>query len=160
MLGKAVRGTVAGVAGTWLMDVVTTGLLEGQSEETKAREEAARPNGKHAVTNLVDRIETVTGRTFDERQRSMLTQAIHFGLGAVPGAIYAILRRRVPVLAAGHGLLYGLLLWAVNDEYLNTALGLAGPFEAYPLETHWRGLVGHAVLGVATDVAIDLLPGR
>jgi hypothetical protein len=31
--------------------------------------------------------------------------------------------------------------------------------EAYPLETHWRGLVGHAALGVATDTTIELLGG-
>ena len=159
MLGQALPGIVAGTVATWLMDLVTTGLLESQSDATTAREEAARPNGKGAVENLVDQLEARLGLSLDERQRTLLMEAIHFGLGAGPGAAYAVLRRRLPVLAAGHGLLYGVLLWAVNDEYLNTALGFAGPFEAYPLETHWRGLVGHAVLGVATDVGIDLLGG-
>lgn len=159
MVGPALRGAVAGTAATWLMDLVTTGLLEGQSAAAKAREEAARPNGKGAVENLVGQLEARFRLSLDERQRSLLMQVIHFGLGAGPGAAYAILRRRVPLLAAGNGLVYGVLLWAVNDEYLNTALGFAGPFEAYPLETHWRGLVGHAVLGVATDVGIDVLGG-
>jgi hypothetical protein len=159
-MGRLVwRGALAGAAATWLMDLVTTGLLEGQSEETTAREEAARPNGKGAVENLVGLIEARSGLTLDEAQRSQLAQAIHFGLGIAPGALYALVRRRLPLIGAGHGLLYGLLLWALNDEYLNTKLGLAGSFEAYPLDTHWRGLVGHAVLGVATDVGIDLLRG-
>ena len=52
-----------------------------------------------------------------------------------------------------------MAVWAVNDEYLNTRLGLAGPFAAYPIETHFRGLVGHVVLGVATDTGISLLGG-
>ena len=47
----------------------------------------------------------------------------------------------------------------VNDEFLNTRLGLAAPFGAYPIETHLRGLVGHLVLGVATDTTIELLGG-
>ncbi len=158
-LADAARGAVAGAVGTWLMDLVTTGLLEGQSQETKQREEAARPNGKGSVENLVDRIETMSGRPLDETQRSMLMQGIHFGLGVAPGAVYAVLRDRVPLVRAGRGLLYGLLLWAVNDEYANSALGLAAPFDAYPLETHWRGLIGHAVLGTATDSGIDLLGG-
>ncbi len=158
-VADAARGAIAGVVGTWLMDLVTTGLLEGQKPETAQREEAARPNGKGSVENLVDRIESISGRAFDERQRTMLTQVIHFGLGAGPGALYAALRPHVPLIGAGRGLLYGFLLWAVNDEFLNIELGLAAPFGAYPTETHWRGLVGHAVLGMATDSGVDLLGG-
>lgn len=153
----ATSGAIAGGVATWLMDVVTTGLMEGQGPEVREREEAARPNGKGAIENLIDQIEATTGRSLDEAQRSMLTQVIHFGLGVGPGALYAVLRRRVPLIGAGRGLAFGLLLWAVNDEYLNTRLGLAGPFDAYPLETHWRGLVGHVVLGMATDSGIDIL---
>ena len=159
-LADAARGALAGAVGTWLMDLVTTGLLEGQSRETTRREEAARPNGKGSVENLVDRIEKMSGRPFDPRQRTMLTQVIHYGLGVAPGALYGALRHRVPLLGAGRGLVYGLVLWAVNDEYANTALGLAGPFGAYPLQTHWRGLVGHVVLGMATDSGIDALGGQ
>jgi hypothetical protein len=56
-------------------------------------------------------------------------------------------------------LIYGFLLWAINDEYANTALGLAAPPEAYPAETHLRGLVGHLVLGALTDSGVDALGG-
>ena len=153
------RGALAGAGATWLMDLVTTGLLEGQPAAVTAREESARPNGKGAVANLVDGLEAQLGLSLSEKQRALAMEIIHYGLGVVPGALYAVLRRRLPVVGAGRGLAYGLLLWAVNDEYLNTALGLAGPFDAYPLETHWRGLLGHAVLGVATDFGIDLTGG-
>lgn len=154
-----ISGAVAGAVGTWIMDLVTTGMLEGQSAEVTRQEEGARPNGKSAVANLVDRLESAAGLTLDDAQRSAAEQAIHFGLGVVPGALYGALRQRVPVLGAGRGLVYGVLLWALNDEYLSTHLGLAGPFDAYPLETHWRGFVGHAALGVATDTGLDLLGG-
>lgn len=156
--GDAVRGAIAGALATWLMDLVTTGLAQGQSAETTEREKAARPNGQGAVENLVDRIESVTGQSFDQSQRNVLMQGIHFGLGVGPGAVYGALRGRVPLVGAGRGLFYGLLLWAVNDEYLNIKLGLAAPFRDYPLETHWRGVVGHVVLGMATDSGIDILP--
>jgi uncharacterized membrane protein YagU involved in acid resistance len=151
----AVRGGVGGLVGTLLMDLVTTGLLEGQSAESKRQEDAARPNGKSSVANLVDRIDAQYGLKLDDRQLAAAAQVVHFGLGVVPGAAYGVLRRRVPLLGAGRGLLYGLALWAVNDEYLNTTFGLAGPVEAYPPEAHWRGLVGHVVLGAATDTVID-----
>jgi hypothetical protein len=90
----AVRGGLAGFAATWLMDLVTTGLYEGQSPETTAHEMAARPNGKGAVENLVDRVEAASGRTFSDAQRSGLTQAIHYGLGLGPGVC-------TPCFAAG-----------------------------------------------------------
>ncbi len=155
-----VRGALAGAVGTWLMDLVTTGLLEGQSKESLQREKEARPNGRSSVANLVDRIEELMGVALEPDQRSMATQAIHYGLGILPGALYGSLRNRLPILGAGRGVVYGVILWAVNDEYLNARLGLAGEFGAYPLKTHWRGLVGHIALGVATDTSIDLLGGH
>lgn len=154
-----IRGAVAGAVATWVMDLVTTGMLERQPPEVTAREEAARPNGKSALANLVDRIEQRFGLSLDERQQSTLIQVIHYGLGIVPGAVYGVLRRRLPIVGAKRGLLYGITLWAVNDEFVNSALGLAGPFGAYPVETHLRGLVGHAVLGLVTDAGIDVLGG-
>ncbi len=152
-------GALAGAVGTWLMDLVTTGLLEGQSKESLRWEKEASPNGKSSVANLVDRIEGLAGVTLKGDQRSMATHAIHYGLGILPGALYGSLRNRLPLLRAGRGIVYGLILWAVNDEYLNARLGLAGGFGAYPLKTHWRGLVGHIGLGVATDTTIDVLGG-
>ena len=89
----------------------------------------------------------------------MALQAIHYGLGIVPGALYAVARNRLPLVGAAGGLLFGAALWALNDEYLNSALGLAAPFGAYPVETHVRGLVGHLALGGATDSILDLLGG-
>lgn len=155
----ATRGALGGLVATWLMDLVTTGLVEGQSAESKRREEAARPNGKGAVENLVDRIEGGLGLELDGQQRAAAAQIVHFGLGVVPGALYGVIRRRLPLIGAGRGVLFGVLLWAVNDEYLNTTLGLAGPYEDYPADAHWRGLVGHAVLGATTDTVIEALRG-
>ncbi|MEZ0239764.1 MAG: DUF1440 domain-containing protein [Chloroflexota bacterium] len=155
----AVRGGLAGAVATWLMDLVTTGLYDGQSPEVTEREKAAQPNGKSSVENLLDRIETETGFVVEPLQRPMVLQAMHYALGIGPGAVYGVLRNRLPLVGAARGLLFGLVVFAVNDEYMNTKLGLAGPIEAYPVETHWRGLVGHATLGVATDTTIELLGG-
>lgn len=159
MIRDAIRGALAGAAATWLMDLVTTGMLEAQPREVTAREAAARPNGKSSVANLVDRVEAETGMTVPAAQRPMLENLIHYALGVVPGALYGVLRRYVPFARLGRGLAYGVLLFAANDEYANTKLGLAGPIEAYPPETHLRGLAGHAVLGVATETGIQLLGG-
>ena len=159
MLVDAVRGALAGAAATWLMDQVTTGLYEAQPPEVTKLEAAGRPNGKGSVANLVDRVESATGFTVPPARRPLLENAIHYALGIVPGAVYGVVRRYLPFARLGRGLAFGLTLFAVNDEYLNTKLGLAGPIEAYPPETHLRGLAGHAVLGVGTETGIQLLGG-
>lgn len=159
LLRDAARGAIAGAAATYLMDLVTTGMYEAQAPDVTKREALARPNGKSSVANMVDRFERVTGLRIPTARRPLVENAVHYGLGIVPGAIYGVLRRRVPGLRARAGLAYGMALFTVNDEYLNTRLGLAGPVRAYPAETHFRGLAGHAVLGVGTESAIQLLGG-
>src|SRR5262245_26847544 len=153
----AIRGGIAGAVGTWLMDKSTSGILSAQPKAITKLEERARPNGKGSVPNLVDRLQATFGLSISEQRRPMVEQAIHYGLGIVPGAIYGLMRGRVPLVGMGRGLPFGLLLWALNDEWLNSVLGLAAPFGDYPMETHLRGLAGHAVLGATTDTTITLL---
>jgi hypothetical protein len=158
-LGNAVRGAIAGAAATWVMDLATSAMLDRQSPGSRGREEAARVNRKSSIENLVDRAADVFDIELDAEMNARATQATHYALGIVPGALYGALRDRVPLIGAGGGLVYGALLWAVNDEWLATQLGLAAPPDAYPPETHLRGLVGHLVLGAGTDSGIDLLGG-
>lgn len=157
--GDILRGAVAGGVATWVMDQVTTGMLASQPPDVTEREEAARPNGQSALENLVDMVAATLDIELAPDTRATVTRAAHYALGVVPGAKYGLVRRRVPFVGAGRGLLYGFLLWAILDEYLATRLGIAAAPEAYPPETHLRGLVGHLVLGVVTDAGIDVLGG-
>jgi uncharacterized membrane protein YagU involved in acid resistance len=145
------------MVGTWMMDLVTTALLQKQTRKVTAREEAARPDGKGSVELMLERIEDTAGVELNEQQRGLAMQWLHYALGAVPGALYVFARERIPGIGATNGMAYGALLFVVNDEWLNWKLGFAGPPDAYPTETHLRGLIGHLVLGVTTDVVADLL---
>jgi hypothetical protein len=155
----AIRGAVAGAAATWLMDLVTTRLYEGQPADVTRREEAAQPNGKSSVANMVDRFESGTGVRIPANRRPLLENAVHYALGVVPAAVYGVVRRRLPLARAGEGAVFGLAVFALNDEYLSTRLGLAGPYTAYPAQTHLRGLAGHVTLGLGTETGIQLLGG-
>jgi uncharacterized membrane protein YagU involved in acid resistance len=154
LIWTVARGAAAGVIGTWVMDRVTTAMYERESAGDKAQEQAAWPNGKPSVPNLVDLGSRVTGVRFSAQAKPKVEQATHYLLGIGPGVLYALLRNRVPVLGAGRGLVYGALLFALNDELMNTALGLSGPPSAYPAAAHLRGLAGHVALGVTTDLAL------
>jgi hypothetical protein len=138
------------------MDVVTAGVQRRQSAEDAEREAAARPNGQSSVANLVDLGSRRIGVSLDRPSKDLATNVVHYALGMLPGAAYALIRERAPAVGAGRGILFGLALWAVNDELLNTVLGLAAPPDAYPPSSHLRGLIGHLVLGVGTGVGIDL----
>ena len=159
MIRDALRGAIAGAAATWLMDRLTTGMLQLQAPEVTAREEAAQANGKSSVANMIDRVEAQTGLTVPPARRPLVESSVHYLLGIVPGAIYGVIRRYVPVARAANGLGFGLAIFAVNDEYANAALRLSGPPGDYPVQTHFRGLAGHAVLGMATETGIVLLGG-
>jgi hypothetical protein len=159
MLRDAMRGALAGAFATWLMDLVTTGIYAIHPPEVLEQEKAAQPNGKSSVTNLVDRLEALTGLTIPAESRATVENAVHYGLGVAPGAAYGVLRHYAPASRLGRGLAYGLVLFVVNDELMNASLGLSGPIDAYPPESHLRGLAGHAVLGVATETGIQILGG-
>lgn len=58
---------------------------------------------------------------------------------------------------AGQGLAFGLAFFLLVDALADTALGLAKPPQAYPWQTHARGLAGHLVFGLVTDTSLDLL---
>ena len=106
---------------------------------------------------LVRTIEETADVELNDDQRALGTQLIHYALGAIPGALYVFARERIPGVGAARGLIYGALLFIVNDEWLNWRLGFAGSPGSYPTETHMRGLVGHLVLGGTTDVLADIL---
>lgn len=157
VIGGLISGALAGAIGTWAMDLVTTGVQQSQSKADAKLEKAAQPNGKSSIDNLLDLIEARAGMPVSDDVRPMVLQGLHYALGVGPGALYGVLRDRVPLLAAGRGLVFGAVLWALNDEYLNTALGLAAPPDAYPASTHLRGLIGHLALGATIDTALDIL---
>ncbi|MBD0274353.1 MAG: hypothetical protein ICV73_20770 [Acetobacteraceae bacterium] len=83
--------------------------------------------------------------------------AVHYGLGMVMGAAYAALRQRVGAVGAGRGVPFGLAMFALQDEGLNTLLGTGGPPGRYPWQTHARGAAAHALFGFVTDAVLRLL---
>jgi uncharacterized membrane protein YagU involved in acid resistance len=153
----ALRGAAAGAVATWVMDGVTSAMLEAQPAPVTAREEAAQPNGRSSVGNLVAKVQSAIGVRLRAANRRKVETMVHYALGIVPGAMYGVLRPRVPGLGAARGLAYGTAVFLLNDELMNARLGLSGPITAYPTQTHVRGLVGHAVLGATMDTGLDLL---
>src|SRR5213076_2792912 len=92
LVGGLVAGAVSGGIATWLMDMVTTGIQQGQSRMDAQREKAAQANGKSSVENLLETAEATLGVRLDESLRPIALQGIHYGLGIGPAALYGALR--------------------------------------------------------------------
>jgi uncharacterized membrane protein YagU involved in acid resistance len=158
LLGDLIKGAVAGAVAVWVMDRVTWDMYDREPREAYRREKRAQPGGNYAATNLAIHAADLAGVDLPtKRQQYAAGDVVHYGLGIVPGALYGALRRRVPWLGRARGLAYGLLLFVVEDEVANPLLGnTSGPL-AYPWQAHWRGLVGHLVLGAVTDTVAGAL---
>lgn len=149
----ALVGAAAGLAGTWLMDQVTTYLYERESDRAREDEDRAR-GGRTAYGIAAERIAEAVGNPLSDEQRTRAGTMVHWTLGATAGALYAILRGRLPGADLAGGLAFGTAFWLVMDEGANTLLGLTPPPQAFPLETHARGMAGHLVLGAATETIL------
>ncbi len=155
--GSIMKGALAGAAGVWVMDRVTWFLYRKEGQAERDQEDEARVFDLDVAHALVRRVAKLTGSDHGQEQPNAAGLVVHYGLGVAPGALYAKLRRSQPWLGAGAGFLYGLALWAINDEVMTRVLGIAGPADEYPWQAHARGVAGHVALGMGTDVVLNVL---
>ncbi|MCZ2857505.1 hypothetical protein [Blastococcus sp. VKM Ac-2987] len=144
-----VAGALGGYVASRTMDVATRWFYRRHSEATKIREEELAPGG--TLVQLGKKLGGATGRDLDDEAAGRVGLAVHRSFGVTYGVLAAALTRRgMRPLAAG--LCVGAGAFLVVDE--GTALPL---LTAYPLESHARGVVGHATLGLVTGVLLELL---
>jgi hypothetical protein len=143
-------GTAAGFLAGQVMDRATTWFYERQSDDSKRRESEVLPEG--APMASARRLAGLIGAEPTDDQAGQLAAAMHRSLGQLYGVAAASLTRRgVPPLAAG--VAAGLGGFVLVDELANS-LFFTPPPQAYPVESHLRGLVGHLTFGAATGVVL------
>jgi hypothetical protein len=155
LIADLILGAAAGAAATWAMDKATTFLYELQPEETREREDKAR-GGKTAYEIAAEKGAKIAGRRLDDDERKKIGSAIHWTVGVSSGAVYGLLRNRSRHVGFGSGLAYGLAMYLAIDEGLLSATKLSPPPDAFPWQTHARGLAGHLILGLLLDGTFDL----
>ncbi len=156
VLGDLVKGALAGAAATWVMGQATTFLYERESKPAREAEDEAR-GGKTAYGVAAEKAAGAVGLTLSEEQRKQAGSAIHWVLGAGAGAAYGVLRGRLPGADVGAGLAFGAAFFLLVDEGANTALGLTPAPDAFPWQTHARGLAGHLVFGLTAHAVLGAL---
>ena len=53
--------------------------------------------------------------------------------------------------------MFGLGLWLLQDEVLNSVTGLGAKPQEYPWQAHARGLAAHLAYGVVTELALGVV---
>lgn len=155
--GFVVRGVIAGTIGAWVMDRATWFIQDRQPVAALERERTAWQDGLDVPHVSVYRLRRLAGFHARHAQPSTLGILLHYLFGIGPAIAYAALRERDLKFAADRGLLYGLTIFLLWDETLAVATKIASPPQAYPWQAHFRGLVGHLSLGLATHAALTAL---
>jgi len=145
-------GAAAGVAAGQVMDRATTWFYERQSDASRQRENELLPEG--APMASARKLAGLIGAEPTDDQTGQLAAAMHRSLGQLYGvAAAALTRRGVPPVAAG--VATGLGGFLLVDELAN-GLFFTPPPQAYPVESHLRGLVGHLTFGAATGILLSV----
>jgi hypothetical protein len=150
------KGAIAGAVATWIMDRVTTRMYQDENASARRREDRAR-HGRTAYEAAAEKAARLLGRKLTPEERRRLGIAIHWALGIAAGAAYGAFGRRIPAFRRAGGSAFGTTFWAAIDEGLVSLLGLTPPPQAFPWETHARGLAGHLTYGIVADRTLRVL---
>ena len=143
-------GAAAGYVAGQAMNQATTWFYGRQSDESKQREQEVLPEG--APMASARKLASWIGAEPTEDQTETLAQVMHQSLGQLYGVVAASLTRRgVNPVAAG--LASGAGGFLLVDELANGLL-FTPPPQAYPAESHLRGVVGHLTLGATLGILL------
>lgn len=155
MIVRLLQGTLAGYAGTAVMDASQTSIIpavsswiEGWlgSRGKQGQEEASEEEPLSSPEKVARRGAELVGIQLDREQIAVWGNRVHWAYGIQWGIIYLLLRRAPGPVS---GFFYGVALWAVSDELLLWALGIAKAPTAYPPKIHLQALAAHCVYGTA-----------
>lgn len=143
-------GAGIGYCSSRVMDRATGVYLDLQSEESRRLEEQVAPGGAPVLAGK--KIAGWIGRDATDAEAARIGLLVHRSLGAAYGIAAAALARTGgrPIPA---GIATAVAAFLVVDEGVNSAL-FTPPPQAYPVESHVRGIVGHVAYGVVAGAML------
>lgn len=151
----AVRGAVAGAAGTAAMTMMMRGVAP------RVVPEEMRPD-EFVPKKIVEWAEEQAGApdALPDDAELKLSMVPHFGYGSGMGALYGLARDRVDgVPAPLAGALFGVAVWAIGFEGWLPALGVQPATTEQPPRKRPMPIMAHLVYGVTTAMAYEALEG-
>jgi putative membrane protein len=129
------------------------GLLGGLAGSVAkiAGELIYNPRTQGQVAPPIVLAERVAGHPLTHTQQFVSENVIHFTFGAATGAIYGAAAEFAPIVTAGYGSVFGVVLQLLTHETLVPAAGLDKPAPQQPAREHLSELFTHILYGVATE---------
>lgn len=162
MGGALLKGSVAGVAASVALDQLDWYMWNNLDPETREKTRSVRPERLDPGHVIARKVARAMGTDIEPKgpdNQHPAGVAVHLALGMGPALAYAAMRDRTPALAAGGGTLFGLGLFLVHDEGLNTITGTGAKPQDYPWQAHARGLIAHLVYGLVLEGTMRMIDG-
>lgn len=170
-----VAGLAGGLAGTLVMTQAQRLMSSGQGDDEEQGAERAgdhdeeRAGEQHeqgqsggdapATVQVARHVSRAVGKRLSPQREPQAGQAVHYGFGALMGAVYGGLVELHPGFSAGRGAAFGAALFLMADEVAVPALGLSEPPTQQPLGTHAYGLASHLIYGGVAELVRGLVRG-
>lgn len=148
-LRTAARGAVAGVAATGLMSAF---MLASQRLGFE---------GEQPPEAIVEAALDAADVPRSETAENLLASLAHLGFGMSCGAVYALLRRWLdtPGPETGHGVGFGLAIWAASYKGWIPALGILPPPERDRTDRQRTMIAAHVVYGAVLGALVGRARG-
>jgi uncharacterized membrane protein YagU involved in acid resistance len=128
------------------------------AEEVRPKQIARAAKDAPTTVKAAERVaEKVLQTELPDEVKPVAGEVVHYGMGIFSGAIYGALAEFLPIVRAGNGLVFGVVLWLLADETAVSAVGLAKRPSAYPPSTHAYALSSHLVYGFVTETVRRIL---
>lgn len=163
-LGAVTRGLVAGAVGAGVQSgffrltaSITPKTPEGVFDPPEREQE-----NETATQTVARRATEFSGRRPpSEKTKARGAQLVHYGFGAMWGAVYALSRETWPQVGTPAGLAaFSTGVWMASDNMLLPAMRLAAPAHRYPLKVHAHAVAAHLAYGAGLGAAYGLLRPR
>ena len=147
MVASVVGGVVGGLIGAGVMSaghaLFTTIAGDAPDQPAKGDQE------EDATVKVADRFSrTLRGRPLAAHEKAAASRFVHYGFGAVMGALYGAAASVSPAVAVGAGTAFGTAVWLGAHVTVVPALGLAPSPLREPPGKEARELILHLAYGV------------
>lgn len=150
-----VAGAAAGLAASWTMNQFQIGLSKIKErhqpppEEESQHDQSQSEDATMKTASAISR--TVFGKELTADQKKQLGPVVHYGFGALMGALYGGLSEEFSPAKSAWGTAFGSALFIGADEIAIPIFGLgSGPTKSL-LSTHLYAWASHLVYGAVLE---------
>ncbi len=143
-----IAGAVAGLVATFVMtkyQELSQNLMSDDGGDSKDKDDPATVKAANMITK------NVFDHKLEKDEKEFAGQTMHYLMGGVSGAIMGATAEYTDLAKMGGGLLSGTAVWAIADDVIVPALGLAKSPTQTSLSTHAYALTSHWVYGAVSE---------